>query len=92
VCCHPMVVAELALGTMRNRDLVLGLLNNLPGVRLATHEEVAHLIESSVLNGKGLSVVDAHILAAARITEDVRLWTRDKRLHSAAKELGVAAG
>lgn len=88
---HPMVIAELALGTMRDRDTVLGLLNNLPGLTLATHEEVAHLVESYVLYGKGLSVVDAHLLAAVRITEGAGLWTRDKRLRSAARELGVAA-
>lgn len=91
VRCHPMAVAELALGTIKNRDRVIGLLNNLPGVTLATHGEVAHLLETRVLYGKGLSVVGVHLLAAVQITEGVWLWTRDKRLRSAAKELGVAA-
>jgi hypothetical protein len=90
VCRHPMVVAELALGTMRDRRTVLGLLGNLPGVSLPAHDEVLRLVESSVLYGKGLSVVDAHLLAAARISDDVRLWTRDKRLRAEAERLNVA--
>lgn len=91
VCRHPMVIAELALGTMRNRRTILDLLGNLPGVSLPAHDEVLRLVESSVLYGKGLSVVDAHLLAAARINEGVRLWTRDKRLRTEAEHLNVAA-
>ncbi|HLI36198.1 MAG TPA: PIN domain-containing protein [Streptosporangiaceae bacterium] len=91
VCRHPMVIAELALGTMRDRRTVLGLLGDLPGVSLPAHDEVLRLVESSVLYGKGLSVVDAHLLAAARINDDVRIWTRDKRLRAEAERLNVAA-
>jgi len=91
VCCHPMIVAELALGNMRDRGAVLGLLGNLPGVRLPGHGEVVRLVESAVLYGKGLSAVDAHLLAAARISDDVRLWTRDQRLRAEAERLNVAA-
>ena len=91
VCRHPMVVAELALGTMRDRGTVLGLLGNLPGVSLPAHDEVLRLVESSGLYGKGLSVVDAHLLATARINDDVRLWTGDKRLRAEAERLDVAA-
>lgn len=91
VCRHPMVVTELALGTIRNRSTVLGLLGDLPTVNLPDDHEVLRLVESSVLYGKGLSVVDAHILAAARINDGVRLWTRDKRLRAQAEHLDVAA-
>lgn len=91
VCCHPMVVAELALGVMRDRSTVLRLLGDLPGVDLPTHDEVLSLVESSALPGQGLSVVDAHLLAAARMNDGVRLWTRDKRLRRQADRLQVAA-
>jgi predicted nucleic acid-binding protein len=70
---------------------LLGLLGNLPGVNMPAHDEVLRLVGSSVLYGKGLSVVDAHLLAAARINDDVRLWTRDKRLRAEAERLNVAA-
>jgi predicted nucleic acid-binding protein len=91
VCSHPMIVGELALGTMRDRGTVLGLLGNLPAVSLPAYDEVLRFVESSVLYGKGLSVVDAHLLAAARISDDVRLWTRDKRLRAEAERLNAAA-
>ena len=91
VCSHPLVIAELALGTLSDRRTVLGLLGALPSVTLATHDEVARMIESQALFGKGLSAVDAHLLAAARIDPAIRLWTRDRRLRDAAHDLGVAA-
>lgn len=86
---HPMVVGELALGTMRARDEVLGDLRLLPGIAVASHDEVAHLIEARRLWGRGLSLVDAHLLASVMIAE-ARLWTRDKRLVDGARECGVA--
>jgi predicted nucleic acid-binding protein len=49
------------------------------------------LVEPSGLHGTGLSVADAHLLAAARINDGVRLWTRDKRLRTEAEHLDVAA-
>ena len=39
--------------------------------------------------GRGIGYVDAHLLAAARLA-GAALWTRDKRLHAIAVELGVA--
>ncbi len=91
VCVHPMVVVELALGSIRNRGSVLSLLANLPVAAVATHLEVLQLVESHALFGTGLSLVDAHLLTGLRISGDTKLWTRDRRLRSTAKRLGVAA-
>jgi hypothetical protein len=44
------------------------------------------------LYGRGIGWVDAHLLAATRLTDDCRLWTRDKNLAAVAAELGLAAG
>ena len=90
-CIHPMIIGELALGSLRDRSVILSLLADLPGVRVATHAEVLRLIESHVLYGTGLSLVDAHLLAAVRLSETVRLWSRYRGLQSAARRLGVAA-
>jgi len=90
VVSHPMVVGELALGSIRNRAAFLHLLSSLPETRLATHDEVLGLIEDRTLHGSGLSLVDAHLLAAALLTPDTVLWTRDKGLHRAAAGLGCA--
>jgi predicted nucleic acid-binding protein len=91
VCVHSMIIGELALGSLRDRSAVLSLLDDLPGTAIATHAEVRQLIESHALYGSGLSLVDAHLLAAVRLSATVKLWTRDRRLRSAAKRLGVAA-
>ena len=90
VAAHPMVVGELALGSIRDRPTVLHLLGSLPQTRVATHAEVLALVEAHGLHGKGLSLVDAHLLAAALITPEAALWTRDKRLHRTAVDLGCA--
>jgi predicted nucleic acid-binding protein len=92
VCSHPMIIGELALGSLRDRAVILSLLTNLPAVPVATHSEVLQFIESHALYATGLSLVDAHLLAALRLSGSTRLWTRDQRLQSAAKRLGVAAG
>jgi predicted nucleic acid-binding protein len=91
VCAHPMVVGELALGLLRNRPDVLTLLGHLPEVPLATHREVLDFVEVHRLHGLGLSLVDAHLLAALRLSETALLWTRDRRLRRAAERLDVLA-
>ena len=91
VCLHPMIIGELALGSLRDRSAILTMIADLPAVPVATHAEVLQLIESNALYGTGLSLVDAYLLAALRLTEATKLWTRDRRLHSAARQLGVAA-
>jgi len=53
------------------------------------HEEVMQFIEHYTLMGQGLGYIDMHLLAAARLT-GVALWTMDKRLNEAAKELELA--
>lgn len=90
-CTHPMVIGELALGSLRDRTTVLGLLSDLPVTPVATHAEVLRFVESHALSGIGLSLVDVHLLAALRLSPADRLWTRDRRLRLAANQLGVAA-
>jgi predicted nucleic acid-binding protein len=90
VATHPMVIGELALGSLRNRRQVIGLLSALPHVTTATHDECLHLVEAHRLHGRGLSLVDAHLLASARLTPGARIWTRDKRLATVATELSLA--
>lgn len=91
VAMHPMIVGELALGSIRNRRAVLDLLGGLPMIAEADHVEVLSLVDARGLFGCGLGLVDAHLLASALIAGDVRVWTRDKRLGDAAAALGVRA-
>ena len=86
---HPMVVGELALGNLKDRESVLGYLADLPSVGVAGHDEVMQLVERRTLHGRGLSLVDAHLLASVLISAPARLWTRDTSLLRAATEVGV---
>jgi predicted nucleic acid-binding protein len=88
---HPAVVGELGLGTLADRDEVLGLLGNLPQAVAATHAEVMAFVARHRLFGLGIGYVDAHLLAATALTREAALWTRDKRLATAARTLGLAA-
>lgn len=88
VLTHHWVIGEIACGTLRARQQVLALLDGLPSVTLATHDEVLGLIERHPLAGRGIGYVDAHLLAAAKLS-GCGLWTRDRRLAVLAAELGV---
>lgn len=89
VASHPMVVGELALGAIVGRDAFLDLLGALPPVVEASHPEVLRFVSDRRLQGRGLSFVDAHLLAAVVLSAGARLWTRDRRLQQAAVELGL---
>ena len=91
VVCHPLVIGELACGRLPARDELLGLLQDLPAVPGALHEEVLRLVDAWGLAGQGLGWVDAHLLASARLAR-VPLWTLDRPLAAAALRLGLAPG
>ena len=42
------------------------------------------------LAGRGIGYIDAHLLAAVKLTAGAELWTNDKRLRGVAVQLGVA--
>ena len=91
VLSHPFVIGELALGNLRQRDLVLDALGALPRAGIATDQEVMFFIGEHRLFGLGIGYVDAHLLAAVRLTAPAGLWTRDRRLNAVAEDLGLAA-
>jgi len=90
VVLHPMVIGEVALGSLANRTIVLEELAALPQATAASHAEVMAMIGWLELPNCGIGYVDAHLIAAARRTSGALLWTRDKRLHAQAERLGVA--
>lgn len=89
VMIHPFVIGELALGNLRNRAEVLTALRGLPQSLVATHEEALLFIEENALSGMRIGCVDAHLLAAVRLSPPALRWTRDKRLLSASTHLGL---
>ncbi len=86
---HSFVLGELACGNLRSRAEVLGLLQALAPMPVSTDKEVLFFIDQHELMGRGIGYVDVHLLASARL-EGTLLWTRDKRLHAVATELGMA--
>jgi len=91
IVIHPFIIAELALGSLRDRAKTLALLDLLPQVQVAQLKEVRLLIESRRLYGLGIGLTDAHLLASVFINPPTLLWTRDKPLRSVAETLGIHA-
>jgi predicted nucleic acid-binding protein len=87
---HPMVVGQLALGAIRRRAAMITLLRALPSPPVASGDEVLDLVERRRLFGRGLSLIDAHLLASTLLEPGMRLWSRDRRLSDAAASLGVS--
>ena len=88
VMCHPFVIGELACGNMENRDEILLLLHSLPTAGPAEQSEVLRFINTHRLMGRGLGLIDIHLLISALLS-DVLFWTLDKRLRLAAFEFNV---
>lgn len=89
VLCHPFILGELACGHLHNRLEILSLLRALPQATPADHEEVLRFIHERRLTGKGLGWIDAHLLASAVLSR-VPLWTLDRTLAKAAKDLHLS--
>ena len=90
VACHPLVIQELALGSIMNRDAVVELLGRLTQSPSLSHVELLTLVSVHALWGKGLSPVDAHLLGSVLLSPGTRLWTRDKSLKASARALGAS--
>lgn len=88
VLCHPFIIGELACGNLRNRAEILSLLQTLPAIRTAEEEEVLVFIAKHRLMGKGLGYIDMHLLTSSHLSH-APLWTVNKRLDTAAAELGI---
>ncbi len=89
VLAHAFVIGELALGNLRQRKVILQSLLELPQAKSAQDDEVLAFIDANALSGLGIGFVDAHLLAAARLSNTM-LWTHDRRLHDVAAKIGLA--
>jgi predicted nucleic acid-binding protein len=91
VLMHPFVLGELALGHVPKIVEIIDDLRTLPKTIVASIDEVLEFIVDQKLSGSGIGYVDVHLLAAAALTPETFVWTRDKRLHTAAQSLLLAA-
>jgi len=87
ICIHPFIIGELALGHLKNRNKVLQALHGLPHLSVANDNDVMGFIETHDLFGKGIGLVDVHLLAAAHLKGNCAIWARDKRLFTVADSL-----
>jgi len=91
IAIHPFVVAELALGSLRDRVKTLRWLDFLPRVRVAQIAEMRQMIEMRSLYSRGIGLTDAHLIASCLIDPPALLWTKDRRLSELSESLGIAA-
>lgn len=89
IACHPLVIEELALGSLPRRDVILGLLENLHGLLDLDHAETMALAADPRTRGRGVGVVDIRLLGSTLVSPSTRLWTRDRRLRAVADDFGV---
>ena len=89
IVMHPMIIGELAMGNLANRQQTLEDFAKLPEISVARHEEVLFFIEHHQLMGTGIGYIDAHLLTASVLHGATQLWTRDRRMMAVADELGI---
>jgi len=88
VVMHPFIAGELACGNLKNRVAILRDLEALPAATPVSDAEALRFLESRRLWGRGLGWIDVHLLASA-ILSGCELWTLDRRLEEAAREIGL---
>jgi predicted nucleic acid-binding protein len=86
VVIHPIVIGELATGNLRNRARTLADLQALPRVEEVAFAESLSFLEMRELYGRGLGWNDIQLLASA-LLNGLSLWSSDKRLREAARQL-----
>ncbi len=86
---HPLVIGELSVANLPSRNQTLIDLQAFPALRPASFAETHHLIELHKLWGKGLQWNDLAILASVIASDNVLLWTEDKRLAEMAGQFSV---
>ena len=89
ILCHPLTVGEIAMGSVKERSMVLGALQKLPEPELARDDEVLRFIGDRRLFGMGIGYIDAHLITSVKLTPGTSLWTRDRGLHQIAAALSL---
>lgn len=88
VLLHSFVIGELACGNLQNRKDIITLLQALPLATKADDHEVLFFIERHALMGRGIGLIDMHLLSSCHINGCL-LWTKDKRLFTVADEMEI---
>ena len=76
-------------GLERDGGVFFGAVSNLRDI-IATPDEVLHMVAHHKLSGRGCGFVDMSLLASALLSDQIQIWTTDKRLELLASELNRA--
>jgi hypothetical protein len=91
LCIHPFVIAELACGTLPQRQKTLANLDELTALPVVNLTEVRFMIEARGLWAKGIGFTDLHLIASCLATPGTQIWTIDGPLGRVAESLGIRA-
>ena len=88
VTIHNLIEGELRVGNIKNRSKFVDLLQSVKRASEINKEVLYLLIEKEDLFGKGLSIIDVHIYAAA-LVDNLLVWTNDKNLRKICDKKGI---
>ena len=77
LCIHPLVVAELACGTLPDRQKTLAYFDQLAALPIVRLADVRSMIEARGLWSKGIGLTDAQLIASCLATPGTQIWTID---------------
>ncbi len=91
IVTHSWIIAELALGLLRDRVKTLAMLDLLPQIGVAKLTELRLMMETRGLYGRGIGLTDTQLLASVLINPPTLLWTKDRPLRRLAETLRIHA-
>ena len=91
LCIHPFVIAELACGSLPDRQNTLGYLDRLTALPIVRMADVRVMIEARGLWAKGIGLTDAQLIASCLATQGTQIWTADSALGRVTESIGVRA-
>ncbi len=84
ILIHPFVISELVIGGLK-KEIQLKM-EKMKQVEVVSEEKIRQFILKENLVGKGLGLVDIHLLASARLTP-CQIWTFDSFLKTASNQI-----
>jgi predicted nucleic acid-binding protein len=91
LCTHPFIVAELACGSIPDRQRTLRDLDALFTLPTISTADIRLMIEARALSSKGIGFIDAQLLGSCLATPGTQIWTLDGSLSRVAESLGIHA-
>ena len=88
VATHEFIIGELACGNIKNRTTIINSVSDLYRLKKISLDELLIFIDRHALDKKGIGFVDVHLLASSKLS-GIPIFTYDKKLAAAAKELAI---